>query len=52
MLLLLQQIDRAGPIMMDRWLIEVTDVSEDVPGDPMPYNIVNNYFSVGVVSLL
>jgi len=37
--------------MMDRWQISLSDVQEvDQPGDPMPYNIINNYFSIGVVS--
>lgn len=37
--------------MMDRWQITVSEEEEsDVPGDPIPYNIVNNYFSIGVVS--
>lgn len=35
---------------MDRWEITLSDVAETEPhGDPMPYNIINNYFSVGVV---
>jgi diacylglycerol kinase (ATP) len=39
--------------MMDRWEIDLEDevVSTELEGDPMPYNIINNYFSVGVVSL-
>lgn len=42
-------------MMMDRWEISLSDVAptETEPqGDPMPYNIINNYFSVGVVSPL
>lgn len=39
--------------MMDRWEISLADVVQTEPqGDPMPYNIINNYFSVGVVSLI
>ena len=36
--------------MMDRWQIEVTDQQEErKPNqDSIPYNIINNYFSVGV----
>lgn len=41
--------------MMDRWHIEVseqTGTQEDAEEveDKIPYNIVNNYFSIGVVS--
>jgi len=47
----MQKIDRAASVMMDRWSISLSDVVEtDQSGDPMPYNIINNYFSVGVVS--
>lgn len=36
--------------MMDRWEISLSDVlNTEQQGDPMPYNIINNYFSVGVV---
>lgn len=42
--------------MLDRWQIELYDTS---PPDPdqkiadtrIPYNIINNYFSIGVVSI-
>lgn len=50
----LQKIEKASMVMLDRWQIEVvedklTDSGE--VGDPIPYNIINNYFSVGVVSM-
>ncbi|OXA52889.1 Diacylglycerol kinase 1 [Folsomia candida] len=47
----LKKIERSNSVMMDRWEISLSDVAptETEPqGDPMPYNIINNYFSVGV----
>lgn len=53
---LLHKVAKATPVMMDRWSIELTDIQEapQFEGKPnadrIPYNIINNYFSVGVVS--
>ena len=33
-----------------RWNIDITDVENSDGCDPIPLNIMNNYFSVGVVS--
>ncbi|XP_033219485.1 diacylglycerol kinase 1 isoform X2 [Belonocnema kinseyi] len=46
----LKKIEKATPVMMDRWQIEVTDQKEEKKPnqDSIPYNIINNYFSVGV----
>lgn len=52
---LLHRIARAAPVMLDRWLIELSDTAAPDPDQKIadtriPYNIINNYFSVGVVS--
>lgn len=46
----LSRILRAETIMMDRWQIEFSkpEDGEETHGDPVPYNIINNYFSIGV----
>ncbi|XP_012274153.1 diacylglycerol kinase 1 isoform X1 [Orussus abietinus] len=46
----LKKIEKAAPVMMDRWQIDVIDhQDEKKPNqDTIPYNIINNYFSVGV----
>lgn len=49
----LQKIEKASIVMLDRWQIDVIEDKTTDPcevGDPIPYNIINNYFSVGVVS--
>ena len=54
-----QKMDKASVVMLDRWHIEVSESASgstsegDHPSGPshkIPYNIVNNYFSIGVVS--
>ena len=48
----LERILRSQAIMMDRWQIEFSKADEEeyAQGDPIPSNIINNYFSIGVVS--
>ncbi|XP_065166588.1 diacylglycerol kinase 1 isoform X4 [Atheta coriaria] len=50
---LLHKISRSSPVLLDRWLIELTDTSPPESGmtqadTRIPYNIINNYFSIGV----
>ncbi|XP_011632174.1 diacylglycerol kinase 1 isoform X1 [Pogonomyrmex barbatus] len=46
----LKKIEKATQVMMDRWQIEVLDQKDEKKSnqDTIPYNIINNYFSVGV----
>ena len=49
---ILQKVEHSTVVMMDRWQIEFSkpEGEDEQDGDPIPYNIINNYFSIGVVS--
>ena len=52
---LLQRISSSTEVKLDRWRIEVEPTlpplipdNAEIRGDPVPFNIMNNYFSIGV----
>uniref|UniRef100_A0A915ML97 Diacylglycerol kinase n=1 Tax=Meloidogyne javanica TaxID=6303 RepID=A0A915ML97_MELJA len=45
---ILHQIEKANQVLMDRWQITIEQTRRFDKGDPQPYHIINNYFSIGV----
>lgn len=49
---ILHKVSNSSVVLMDRWEIEFSaPENSQEQGDPIPYNIINNYFSIGVVSV-
>ncbi|KAM9514526.1 diacylglycerol kinase alpha isoform 2-T2 [Guaruba guarouba] len=45
---ILRDMEGGSIVPMDRWRVQVLPQDAAAEGDPVPYEIINNYFSVGV----
>lgn len=49
---IMKKVETSSAVMLDRWKIDISsNESSDEKGDPIPSNIFNNYFSIGVVCI-
>ena len=59
---MLQKVEKSSQTLLDRWSISITEIEESASNssqdhldrrcvsEKIPFNIINNYFSIGVVS--